>query len=182
MTITTGIPIATQFLNHRAASFYPTAADTELLVKDQTNPWFKLDISWDYAFPSESEPDLLSELFPNPDLSAISHLPNPINWSACAAQALTQILFGQRAVTQIERWVEPRLYAALVRRVELNRRIAGTPPAKRIPQITSSRACHVNARVVETVHSICSEVGTYAVCVRLEARRSQWVITAIEIV
>lgn len=179
MTTVTLTPIATRLVNQSATTSTPTCVFKKIAQDISPNPWHQLDVSWDHACYRENYK--IPQTYPNPEVSAVPHLPNPEKWSASAALALTQILIGQRPATQIERWVEPQLYSALERRVQLNQRIAGIPKAERIPKIATTRICVVNPRVVESVHTVCGDFGSYAVCVRLEARWSQWMITAIEI-
>lgn len=142
------------------------------------NLWKALDISWDFSNHFTTAPS--PYLFPNPAVSTVTYLPDPKLWSRAVAAALVEVLLGKRPASQLQRWVAPEIFTALERRVELNRRLEGDPPRSLPPKVLSSRICVVSASVVETTHSILTAVKTVAVCVRLEARRNQWVVTAVE--
>ncbi|MDI9587737.1 MAG: Rv3235 family protein [Gleimia sp.] len=134
--------------------------------------WSMIDASWDYS--NESLPR-------TPKVETVDILPDPTKWGRSIALAVVETLSGQRYPTQLERWVTPDLYEAIERRVALAERLDG--PANRTPRAKalSSRTCHVNDQVAETTHVITQGKQVRAVSVRLEARRRQWMATALEI-
>lgn len=134
--------------------------------------WSMIDASWDYS--NESLPR-------TPKVETVDILPDPTKWGRSIALAVVETLSGQRYPTQLERWVTPDLYEAIERRVALAERLDG--PANRTPRAKalSSRTCHVNDQVAETTHIITQGKQVRAVSVRLEARRRQWMATALEI-
>ncbi|MCS4484060.1 Rv3235 family protein [Gleimia sp. 6138-11-ORH1] len=142
--------------------------------------WGALDISWDFSHCTTKETKV-HNLFPNPNSPTVTHLPDPKLWSKAAAAALVEVLLGKRPAQQLQRWVASEIYSALERRVALNRRLEGEPPRSLPPKVLSSRVCVVSNTVVETTHSVSTTHKTVIVCIRLEVRRNQWIITAIEI-
>ncbi|EEH63823.1 hypothetical protein HMPREF0044_0842 [Gleimia coleocanis DSM 15436] len=146
---------------------------------ERASRWYNLDASWDYAtLPTNLRS--IHNLFPNPDSATVRHLPDPKLWSRSIAAALLEVMSGRRPVQQLERWLDDRIFEALTRRVELNQRLSGKPPKTSAAKVLSSRVCVVNDHVIETTHSVFITGTTHAVCVRLEARRNQWLVTAIE--
>ena len=134
------------------------------------SPWLNLDVSWDYSRPEETASPWLQRV----------ELPEPARWSGALALAVIESMLGCRRASALERWMVPNLYTALDRRVALARRLNG-PMRIRRPQLRSSRMCAISARTYETTHIVTDGANTRGVGIRLEARRSQWIATAIEI-
>ncbi|MDO5049527.1 MAG: Rv3235 family protein [Actinomycetaceae bacterium] len=135
--------------------------------------WSMIDGSWDYSEEVTTR---------TPPITTVDKLPDPTNWGKSLALSIVETLTGQRYPTQLERWITPDLYEAIERRVNLAERLDG--PAHRSPraQLLSSRTCRVNEQVAETVHILTQGERVHAVSIRLEARRRQWMATALEII
>ncbi|MDO5034486.1 MAG: Rv3235 family protein [Actinomycetaceae bacterium] len=133
--------------------------------------WAIIEASWDYSDQFQTEP-----------IATEDALPDAKAWSRALALALAETLSGKRYPSRLERFLAPELYEALERRISLATRLDG--PAGRSPriEILSSRTCRVNESVTETTHTIIQGGRIRAVAIRLEARRRQWLATAIEII
>ncbi|MDO5728151.1 MAG: Rv3235 family protein [Actinomycetaceae bacterium] len=134
-----------------------------------TNRWKQIDVSWDYSTQ------------PEPLCAAIDDLPDPAQWGRAVALATVEALRGSRSIFQLQRWLAPELFEALHRRIALNTRLDGKAKPTASPIARSSRACLVSDTVAETTHVISVSGRSRGVCVRLEACRKQWLVTAIEI-
>lgn len=148
--------------------------------KKPMSHWHKFEICLDYGTRTEY-PYSIHQLFPNSSSSTVRHLPDPRLWSRSVTIAILEVLSGLRPAQQLERWLAPQIYEALIRRIELNQRLGGKAPKTNRPQIMSSRICVVNANTVETNHSVFAALKHHPVCVRLEAHKNQWIVTAVEI-
>ncbi|EPD30803.1 Rv3235 family protein [Gleimia europaea] len=133
--------------------------------------WAIIDSSWDY---SKTQADI--EV-----VGRAEQLPDARSWSRALALAIVETLSGQKYPSALERFVSPDLYEAIERKVALAARLDG--PAGRSPRTKalSSRVCLVNESIAETTHVVVKGETTRAVAIRLEARRRQWVATALEI-
>lgn len=166
----------------------PTKRPREIKIKRAPNPvralngvlpkpapvgrhWAIIDSSWDY---SKTQADI--EV-----VGRAEQLPDARNWSRALALAIVETLSGQKYPSALERFVSPDLYEAIERKVALAARLDG--PAGRSPRTKalSSRVCLVNESIAETTHVVVKGEMTRAVAIRLEARRRQWVATALEI-
>ncbi|HVE25626.1 MAG TPA: Rv3235 family protein [Sporichthya sp.] len=122
---------------------------------------------------------------PRPQLRLVPDPPAPAgavaaptlrNWAETAAMAIAQILTGERPPGRFRQAVVPEVYALLSRRAAL----APTGPRQR----AVLRAVHVCcpargvAEVVTVVHGL---ARPKALAFRLEARRTRWICTALEL-
>lgn len=135
----------------------------------RTDHWRNIDVSWDYSATRE-------HVHTNP-----RSLPDPSVWGRAVALATIEVLSGMRNIFQLQRWVSPEIFDALRRRIALNKRINGDAKPTPSPIVQSSRTCMVTDSIAETTHVIAVGARSRGVCVRLEATRSQWMVTAIEI-
>lgn len=135
----------------------------------RTDYWRNIDVSWDYS------------TSPHCAHTATDQLPDPSVWGRAIALATVEILSGMRNMFQLQRWVSPEIFGALRRRIALNERINGDAKPTPSPIAQSSRTCLVTDSIAETTHVIAVGARSRGVCVRLEATRSQWIVTAIEI-
>lgn len=146
-------------------------AATRVLPASQThaNRWKRIDVSWDYS----SSGDQIQ--------TSVNTLPDPSKWGRAIALVTVEALSGTRSIFQLQRWLTPELFEALRRRIALNVRLDGKAEPSTSPIARSSRTCRVSDTVAETTHVISIAGRSRGVCVRLEACRNQWLVTAIEI-
>lgn len=135
----------------------------------QTNRWKQIDVSWDYSATGRQHQ------------TNVADLPDPTQWGRAVALATVEALSGTRSIFQLQRWLTPELFEALHRRIALNIRLDGKAEPSVSPIARSSRTCLVSDTVAETTHVISVAGRSRGVCVRLEAYRTQWLVTAIEI-
>ncbi|HUR73406.1 MAG TPA: Rv3235 family protein [Sporichthya sp.] len=135
------------------------------------------------TFPAPSGPVIprpALRVVPEPALesppSAAAGLPALKAWGETVAMAVAQILTGERTAAQFRHWAMPEVFDALSRRAAL----AAQAPRRR----ARLRAVHVCcpapgvAEVCTVVHGL---ARPRALAFRLEARRTRWVCTVLEL-
>jgi hypothetical protein len=109
-------------------------------------------------------------------------LPDPKPWAARLVQAVTEVLAGDRPLTQLLRWVDEDVYSDIERRVTVHAR--RQPPKLSHGQRASVRSVHA-AQPATDVSEVCvilqRGARAAAVAVRLENRQDRWLCTALEI-
>ncbi len=108
-------------------------------------------------------------------------------WARRFAQAVVEIVGGDRPATQLLRWTERGVYLDLRRRAVLVARAGGhTPGVGRVqtvrPRVESVHCSTVNEQVVETCIRIRYGERSRAIAARFEERQHGWVCTALEFV
>jgi Family of unknown function (DUF6459) len=107
-------------------------------------------------------------------------------WSHRYAQAVVEIVEGDRPVTQVVRWTRPSVYADLSRRAQLVARAAGRTdgvgrPAPAIrPQVCGVRTCFVSDTVLEAGIHVRYGQRSRAVAARFELVGGRWQCSALE--
>ncbi|MBA3744332.1 Rv3235 family protein, partial [Sporichthya sp.] len=103
-------------------------------------------------------------------------LPEVRAWAETLAMAVAQILTGERTASQFRHWSMPEVFDELTRRAAL----AARAPRRR----AVLRAVHVCCPV-EGVAEVCTVIHGLlrprALAFRLEARRTRWVCTALDL-
>lgn len=108
----------------------------------------------------------------------ICDLPDAGSWAANLTVGLMEIIFCQRPIAQIQRWVLPGLYQALARKLHTD----NTPPRRRSPiQVKTYRSCSISERICECCVVVEAFGCHRTVSVRLEGHRGRWVTTALQI-
>lgn len=108
-------------------------------------------------------------------------------WSRRLAQAVVEIVSGDRPVTQLLRWTTGEVYADLARRAVLVARASGrTPglggtdgPVVR-PQVVGVRTSMVATHAAELCVHVRHGARSRAVAARLEVRHGRWQCVALE--
>jgi Family of unknown function (DUF6459) len=117
----------------------------------------------------------------SPDLRPAA-LPDPKPWAARLVQAVTEVLAGDRPLTQLLRWVDGEVYSDIRRRVTVHAR--RQPPKLGSGQRAAVRSVHA-AQPTADVSELCvilqRGARAAAVAVRLESRGDRWLCTALEI-
>lgn len=104
-------------------------------------------------------------------------------WSATFAQAVVEVLGGDRPLPQLVRWTTSRVYAELGRRVRiLSRTVVPTQRHRAIrPQVRSVRVCRPTAEVAEVSVHVRHGQRSRALAARLELVEGRWQCTALEL-
>lgn len=108
-------------------------------------------------------------------------------WAHRYAQAVVEIVAGDRPASQLVRWTSPRVHADLVRRAQLVARAGGhtpgqgRPPGPVVrPQVASVRSCFIDDTRVEVSIHVRHGRRSRAVAARFELVDGRWLCTALE--
>jgi hypothetical protein len=109
-------------------------------------------------------------------------LPDAREWAATLAQAVVEVLAGERPVAQLTHWTTPSVFAQLARRAAI---VAGRSTAQRTaaPRIVLRRV-HVGRPadgVVEASTVIHGPDRARALAFRLEDTGGRWICTVLEL-
>ena len=102
------------------------------------------------------------------------------SWAARLAQAVVEVVGGQRPVSQLVRWTAAGVYRDLERRASLMRRATGAAPRAVRPQVRSIHVCRPSVEVAEVSVHVRHGSRSRAVAMRLERRGERWVCTVLE--
>lgn len=112
-----------------------------------------------------------------PSAEAPAGLPDAHAWSAALAVTVLEVLAGRRPAAQLGRWLEAEVLTVLAGRVP--RRRAGAPAPR--PALRSVRVQHPAPGVAEVaVHGRLDD-RPVPLALRLEARQTRWLGTALEL-
>ena len=104
-------------------------------------------------------------------------------WAARFAQAVVEVLGGDRPVTQLVRWTSKRVYADLGRRVRILGRTS--PVTQRLrtvrPQVRSVHVFHPTADTAEVSVHVRHGQRSRALAARLELDDGRWQCTALQL-
>ncbi len=115
---------------------------------------------------------------PQPTRSSL--LPQPEPFVATLAQAVMEVLSGQRPATQLVRHLSPTVHAMVARRALVATRRAA-PGARRAAMVRRVRVCEPADGVVEACAVVVSHGRVGALALRLEGRDGRWVATALTV-
>ena len=106
-------------------------------------------------------------------------------WSRRYAQAVVEIVGGDRPVSQLLRWSSREVYADLQRRALLVARAGQHLPGQgRVqpvrPQVQNVRSCFLSRQVVEVSVHVRYGRRSRALATRFELRAGRWQCTALE--
>ncbi|MFK4087688.1 Rv3235 family protein [Kribbella sp. NPDC020789] len=110
-------------------------------------------------------------------------LPEAHAWGGRLAQAVSEVLAGDRPVAQLVRFTDEDVF------VELNRRVrvlgltttANGRGTKDRCALRSVRVCRPSAGVAEVAAHVRHGGRSRAIALRMEVRRNRWVCTALEV-
>lgn len=111
-------------------------------------------------------------------VAQVTHLPDAGSWAANLAVGILEIFEHYRPHSQLQRWVVPQLYSAIVKTIEHTPKKAGRKP--RFRAITY-HCCAISERIAETCVIVHTGERKRVVSIRLEGHASRWVATAVEI-
>lgn len=124
---------------------------------------------------------------PAPDLRVVHRGDQPAGpdvraWSATFAQAVVEVVGGDRPVTQLLRCTSVRVYNDLSRRVRILARTAPAPQRMRTirPQVRSVHVFQPSARTAEVSVHVRHGQRSRALAARLELREGRWTCTALQ--
>ena len=109
------------------------------------------------------------------------------SWSRRYAQAVVEIVNGDRPATQLVRWTAPRVYDELARRAQIVARAGvhqagqgrGRQPVVR-PAVHNVRTCFIGTGVAEVSVHVRYGARSRALAARFEHLHNRWVCTALE--
>jgi hypothetical protein len=132
--------------------------------------------------------DLGRRTDPAPDLHVVAGSGQPaareLNaWAAAFAQAVVEVVGGDRPVTQLLRCTTVRVYNDLSRRVRILARTAPAPQRMRTvrPQVRSVHVFQPSARIAEVSVHVRHGQRSRALAARLELRAGRWTCTALQL-
>lgn len=103
-------------------------------------------------------------------------------WVASFAQALVEVVSGDRPVSQLLRCTSTRVYQDVARRVTILARTAPAPQRRRTirPQVRSVHVCQPTPFCAEVSVHVRHGQRSRAIAARLEHRAGRWTCTALE--
>jgi hypothetical protein len=109
------------------------------------------------------------------------------SWSRRYAQAVVEIVNGDRPASQLVRWTSPRVYEELSRRAQIVARAGvhqaglgrGRRPVVR-PAVQNVRTCFINPGVAEVSVHVRYGDRSRAIAARFEHHDTRWICTALE--
>ncbi|MGZ0148237.1 Rv3235 family protein [Kribbella sp. WER1] len=113
----------------------------------------------------------------------LAGLPDVRLWGGRLAQAVSEVLVGDRPISQLVRFTNDRVFLELNRRVRLlgMNTTAGSRGAKEKSTVRSVRVFMPEADIAEVAAHVRHGERSRAVALRLEVRRNRWVCTALEL-
>jgi hypothetical protein len=124
---------------------------------------------------------------PAPDLRVMERGERPARevkaWAATFAQAVVEVVGGDRPVTQLLRCTSTRVYNDLSRRVRILARTAPAPTRRRTvrPQVRSVHVFQPSAETAEVSVHVRHGQRSRALAARLELRGGRWTCTALQL-
>lgn len=106
-----------------------------------------------------------------------AELPDPDRLCGAVVLAAVEALRSTRPLAQLVRWVTPEVFEALAGAV----RPPGTGPQRGRPVIRSARVCRVTPTVTEGAVVVHDGGRVRAAALRMEVRRGNWRVTALQI-
>lgn len=106
-----------------------------------------------------------------------AELADPDRLCGAVVLAAVEALRSTRPLAQLVRWVTPEVFEALAGAV----RPAGSGPQRQRPVIRSARVCRVSPTVTEGAVVVHDGARVRAAALRLEVRRGNWRVTALQI-
>lgn len=118
----------------------------------------------------------------NSEGSPIS-LPHPVTWASHMARMVFEVGCGERPAAQLNKWVSRTTLNTLALRGRSYARHPATRAQKglsRLRKVSGVRAMQVAPGIIEASAVLIGTARSHAVAMRMEARGTQWVLTAVE--
>lgn len=129
-----------------------------------------------------NSPKLDRPMYNRSPLEIPNDLASPAMFAGAIVGQAIEILVGLRPARQLQTWLHPEVYQALVRRAGLTQRIKGRPDKIAAPRVKRSRTFSPRQGVQEVALVVFDGIKTRAAAVRLEVRRNRWHVTALDII
>ena len=117
------------------------------------------------------------------DQGEIVSLPHPMVFASTMARMVFEVGCGERPAAQLNKWVARGRLATLGLRGQSYARHPATRAQKglsRLRKVRAVRAMQVAPGIFETSAVLVGTARSHAIAMRMEARGSQWLLTAIE--
>ena len=110
-------------------------------------------------------------------------MPDARAWAAQMVQAVSEVLVGDRPISQLVRFADEAVFADLNRRVRVLglTTTATSRGARERSAVRSVRVCTPARHVAEVAAHVRHGDRSRAIALRMEIRRHRWVCTALEI-
>jgi hypothetical protein len=104
-------------------------------------------------------------------------------WATRFAQAVVEVLGGDRPLSQLLRWTSQRVYLEIDRRLSILNRTTDAGRRMRTvrPQVRSVHVCHPTPGSAEVSVHVRHGQRSRAIAARLERRGGRWQCTALEL-
>jgi hypothetical protein len=127
-------------------------------------------------------PEPRLRLVPAPAVGSHHGRPDPKAWAGRLAQAVTEVLAGDRPPAQLLRWTTERIYDDLAcRAASTARELTVVRTGRTRPKVTRVMACEVREGVVEASAVINVGARSKGMALRLEACGEHWLCTVLQI-
>ncbi|GAA6524546.1 Rv3235 family protein [Intrasporangium sp. DVR] len=162
----------------------PAAAFTVRHIPDVSPRRISADDAWTFEAAPYTQQALALDFFPageddferRPTRS--SELPEPEPFVAKMAQAVVEVISGQRPATQLIRHTSPTVYSLLARRALVSSRRLSAGPRRRA-RVRRVRVCEPTDGVVEACAVVVSHGRVRALAFRLEGLDGRWLMTQV---
>jgi hypothetical protein len=102
------------------------------------------------------------------------------SWAARFAQAVVEVVGGQRPASQLVRWAAPDVHRDLARRAHLVGLTAGRTARSVRPQVRSVHICRPSATSAEVSVHVRHGARSRALAMRLDRQGDRWTCTVLE--
>jgi hypothetical protein len=102
------------------------------------------------------------------------------SWAARFAQAVVEVVGGQRPASQLVRWASPDVQRDLARRAHLVGLTAGRAGRSVRPQVRSVHICRPSASSAEVSVHVRHGARSRALAMRLDRQGDRWTCTVLE--
>ena len=102
------------------------------------------------------------------------------SWAARFAQAVVEVVGGQRPASQLVRWAAPDVHRDLARRAHLVGLTAGRTSRSVRPQVRSVHICRPSATSAEVSVHVRHGARSRALAMRLDRHGDRWTCTVLE--
>ena len=122
---------------------------------------------------------------PELDLSRRARVPHVTDqevrsWAARFAQAVVEVVGGQRPASQLVRWAAPDVHRDLARRAHLVGLTAGRAGRSVRPQVRSVHICRPSPTSAEVSVHVRHGMRSRALAMRLDRQGDRWTCTVLE--